>query len=96
MRALRLSTLYLLQNPEYSVALFQKIMRVEPALADKLFKLYRDQYNPELTLPDSVIDDLLAVGTFQVEGKAQSRAQPTGGARLELCGKGEALVLRPR
>lgn len=72
LRALRLSTLYLLQNPEYSVALFQKIMRVEPALADKLFKLYRDQYNPELTLPDSVIDDLLAVGTFRLKEKPKA------------------------
>jgi NitT/TauT family transport system substrate-binding protein len=72
LRALRLSTLYLLQNPEYSVALFQKIMRVEPALADKLFKLYRDQYNPELTLPDSVIDDLLAVGTFRLQEKPKA------------------------
>ena len=72
LRALRLSTLYLLQNPEYSVALFQKIMREEPALADKLFKLYRDQYNPELTLPDSVIDDLLAVGTFRLKEKPKA------------------------
>ena len=72
LRALRLSTLYLLQNPEYSVALFQKIMRVEPALADKLFKLYRDQYNPELTLSDSVIDDLLAVGTFRLKEKPKA------------------------
>ena len=72
LRALRLSTLYLLQNPEYSVALFQKIMRVEPALADKLFKLYRDQYNPELTLPDSVIYDLLAVGTFRLKEKPKA------------------------
>jgi len=72
LRALRLSTLYLLQNPEYSVALFQKIMRVEPALADKLFKLYRDQYNPELTLADSVIDDLLAVGTFRLKEKPKA------------------------
>ena len=76
LRALRLSTLYLLQNPEYSVALFQKIMRVEPALADKLFKLYRDQYNPELTLPDSVIDDLLAVGTFRLKEKPKNALGP--------------------
>ena len=72
LRALRLSTLYLLQNPEYSVALFQKIMRVEPALADKLFKLYRDQYNPELTLPDAIVDDLLAVGTFRLKEKPKA------------------------
>lgn len=47
LRALRLSTLYLVQNPEYSLALFQRIMHVDALTSDKLFKLYRDQYNPE-------------------------------------------------
>ena len=54
LRALRLSTLYLVQNPEYSLALFQRLMHVDAPTSDKLFKLYRDQYNPELTLPDSI------------------------------------------
>jgi len=72
LRALRLSTQYLLQNPEYSVALFQRIMRVDAPTSDKFFKLYRDQYNPELTLPDSVIDDLLAVGTFRLKEKPKA------------------------
>jgi ABC-type nitrate/sulfonate/bicarbonate transport system substrate-binding protein len=35
LRALRLSTLYLLQNPEYSHALFQRIMHVDALAADK-------------------------------------------------------------
>jgi hypothetical protein len=39
LRALRLSTLYLLQNLEYSVALFQRIMHVDAATSEKLFKL---------------------------------------------------------
>ncbi len=72
LRALRLATMYLLQNPEYSHGLFQRIMHVDAAAADKLFKLYRDQYNPELTLPDSVIDDLLAVGTFRLKEKPKA------------------------
>ena len=72
LRALRFSTMYLLHNPEYSLALFQRIMRVDAPTSDKLFKLYRDQYNPELTLPDSVIDDLLAVGTFRLKEKPKA------------------------
>ena len=72
LRALRLSTLYLLQNQEYSHALFQRIMHVDAAAADRLFKLYRDQYNPELSLPDSVMDDLLAVGTFRLKEKPKN------------------------
>ena len=72
LRGLRLSTQYLLQNPEYSVGLFQRIMRMDAPLADKLFKLYRDQYNPELTLPDGIVEDLLAVGTFRLKEKPKT------------------------
>jgi ABC-type nitrate/sulfonate/bicarbonate transport system substrate-binding protein len=71
LRALRLSTLYL----EYSLALFQRIMHVDALTSDKLFKLYRDQYNPELTLPDSIVDDLLAVGTFRLKEKPKALSQ---------------------
>lgn len=72
LRALRLSTQYMLQNVEYTHGLYQRIMRVEPALASQLFKLYRDQYNPELSLPDSIVDDLLAVGTFRLKEKPKT------------------------
>jgi len=75
LRALRLSTLYLVQNPEYSVKLFQRIMHVDAPTSEKLFKLYRDQYNPELTLPDATVDDLLAVGTFRLKEKPKALSQ---------------------
>src|SRR5262249_27949755 len=45
LRALRSATLLLLEKPEYSFSLFDRILRVQPPLADKLYKLYRDQYN---------------------------------------------------
>ena len=76
LRALRLSTMYLLQNPEYSLALFQRIMHIDAPSADKLFKLYRDQYNPDLTLPDAIVDDLLAVGTFRLKEKPKNALGP--------------------
>ncbi len=72
LRALRLSTMYLQQNPEFSLGLFQRIMRVDAAAANTLFKLYRDEYNPELTLPDAVVEDLLAVGTFRLKEKPKT------------------------
>ena len=78
LRALRLSTMYLLQNPEYSLALFQRIMHVDAAAADRLFKLYRDQYNPELSLPDGIVEDLLAVGTFRLKEKPKTPLGPQG------------------
>jgi hypothetical protein len=41
-------------------------------LVEKLYKLYRDQYNPDLSLPDSVVEDLLAVGTFRLKEKPKT------------------------
>ena len=72
LRALRSATLLLLEKPEYSLSLFDRILRVQPPLADKLYKLYRDQYNPELTLSDPIVEDLLAVGTFRLKEKAKT------------------------
>jgi len=72
LRALRSATLLLLERPEYSLSLFDRILRVQPPLADKLYKLYRDQYNPELTLSDPVVEDLLAVGTFRLKEKPKT------------------------
>ena len=72
LRALRSATLLLLEKPEYSLSLFDRILRVQPPLADQLYKLYRDQYNPDLSLPDSVVEDLLAVGTFRLKEKPKT------------------------
>ena len=72
LRALRSATLLLLEKPEYSLSLFDRILRVQPPLADKLYRLYRDQYNPELTLSDPVVEDLLAVGTFRLKEKPKT------------------------
>ena len=75
LRALRSATLLLLEKPEYSLSLFDRILRVEPPLAGKLYKLYRDQYNPELALSDAVVNDLLAVGTFRSKEKTTVNLQ---------------------
>jgi hypothetical protein len=75
LRALRASILRLQQQPEYSVGLFEKVMRLDRPSAEKLYGLVRDQYNPELTLPDSIVEDLLAVGTFRSKDKATYNLQ---------------------
>jgi hypothetical protein len=47
-------------------------MRIDAAAAEKLFALYRDEYNPDLTLPDAIMEDLLAVGTFRLKEKQKT------------------------
>ena len=80
LRALRLSTLLIQSRSEYGVAVFEKILRLDGASAEKFYHLFRDQYNPELSLPDAVVEDLLAVGTFRSKEKdrALANAQAVG------------------
>jgi hypothetical protein len=47
-------------------------MHVDAATADNLFKLYRDEYNPDLILSDAIVNDLLAVGTFRLKEKPKT------------------------
>ena len=92
LKALRTAISLILERPDYSVALFERSLRVEPLLAEKLYKLYRDQYNPGLSLPDSVVEDLLAVGTFRLKEKPKTAPSLQAVHELELRGKGETLT----
>ena len=75
LKALRAAIFWLQQQPEYTITLFEKVMRLDRPSAEKFYGLVRDQYNPELTLPDSVVDDLLAVGTFRSKEKTAINLQ---------------------
>lgn len=65
LRALRAAIFWLQQQPDYTISLLERVMRLDRPSAEKFYGLVRDRYNPELTLPDSVVDDLLAVETFR-------------------------------
>jgi NitT/TauT family transport system substrate-binding protein len=67
--ALRAATLLIQEQPEFGIAQFEKGMRLDRASAKEYYGLFRDQYNPDLVLPDPVIEDLLAVGTFRAKEK---------------------------
>ncbi len=69
LRALRTATSLLQEQPEFGVAAFEKGMRLDRATAKEYYGLFREQYNPEMSLPDSVIEELLAVGTFRAKEK---------------------------
>ena len=64
------------EQPGYGVALFQKVLRLDGNSAKEFYGLFRDQYNPELSLPDSVVEELLAVGTFRSKEKDKTRVSP--------------------
>jgi ABC-type nitrate/sulfonate/bicarbonate transport system substrate-binding protein len=71
LRALRAATSMLQEQPEFAVGVFEKGMRLDRATAKEYYGLFRDQYNPDMSLPDSVIEELLAVGTFRAKDKEQ-------------------------
>jgi ABC-type nitrate/sulfonate/bicarbonate transport system substrate-binding protein len=71
LRALRSATAMLQEQPEFGVGMFEKGMRLDRATAKQYYGLFRDQYNPDMSLPDPVIEELLAVGTFRAKDKEQ-------------------------
>jgi ABC-type nitrate/sulfonate/bicarbonate transport system substrate-binding protein len=71
LRAIRAATALIQDQPEFGIAQFEKGMRLDRATAREYYNLFRDQYNPELSLPDSIIEELLAVGTFRAKEKEQ-------------------------
>ncbi len=69
LRALRGATALIQDQPEYGIAIFERGMHLDRATAKQYYGLFRDQYNLEMSLPDSVIEELLAVGTFRAKEK---------------------------
>jgi hypothetical protein len=47
----------------------EKTLKLDRAAAERFYVLYREQYNPELTVPESVVKEWIAVGTFRDKEK---------------------------
>ncbi len=76
LRALRGSILFLQNQREVGVGLVQKLLQLDHAAAEKFYGLYREQFNPDLTLPDSVVEEWIAVGTFRAKDKKDLAVKP--------------------
>jgi NitT/TauT family transport system substrate-binding protein len=75
LRGLRNALLLIQEQPEYGVGIFERVLRVDRASAKQYYGLFREQYNTDLSLPDAVVEDLLAVGTFRSKEKAKISVQ---------------------
>jgi ABC-type nitrate/sulfonate/bicarbonate transport system substrate-binding protein len=71
LRALRAATLYIREQRPASVDLLIKTLRLDRALAEKLYPIYRDQDNPDLTVPDSVLEEYKGVASFRLKEKTK-------------------------
>jgi len=76
LRALRAAALFIREQPAASVDLLAKTLHLNRALADKLSPVYRDQYNAELTVPDSVLEEYKGVASFRFKDKEKIKELP--------------------
>jgi NitT/TauT family transport system substrate-binding protein len=76
LRALRAAILFIQSERETGIELMEKTLKLDRAAAEKFYSLYREQYNPELTIPDSVVEEWIAVGTFRAKEKEKVSVKP--------------------
>jgi len=75
LRALRNAILFLQNQREIGVGLVEKLLKLDRPAAERYYALYREQYNPDLTVPDSVVEEWIAVGTFRAKEKLTAKPQ---------------------
>lgn len=75
LRGLRTAILFLQSQREIGVDLLQKLLVLDRPAAERFYTLYREQFNPDLTVPDSVVDEWIAVGTFRSKEKPANKPQ---------------------
>ena len=75
LKGLRAAILFLQSQKEIGVGLLEKLLVLDRAAAERFYTLYREQFNPDLKVADSVVEEWIAVGTFRSKEKPQARAQ---------------------
>jgi hypothetical protein len=68
-----------------------KLLKLEFPVAGRFYALYREQFNPDLTVADAVVEEWISVGTFRANEKSPSAAI---GRRLDVCRKRPTLIIR--
>lgn len=75
LRALRNAILFLQNQRESTIGLMEKILKVDRPVAERFYALYREQFNPDLTVSDSVVEEWIGVGTFRAKEKITAKPQ---------------------
>ncbi len=55
LRVLRNANSFLKNQREISAGLVEKLLKLDRAVAERFYALYREQFNPDLTVPKSVV-----------------------------------------
>ena len=75
LRGQRSAILFLQSQREVGVGLLEKLLKLDRPAAERFYGIYRDQYNPDLTAPGSVVEEWIAVGTFRAKEKITVKPQ---------------------
>jgi len=75
LRGLRNAILFLQSQREIGVGLLEKLLKLDRVAAERFYAIYRDQYNPDLTVPESVVEEWISVGTFRAKEKITAKPQ---------------------
>jgi len=75
LRGQRSAILFLQSQREIGVGLLEKLLKLDRPAAERFYSVYRDQFNPDLTVPDSVVEEWIAVGTFRAKEKINVKPQ---------------------
>jgi hypothetical protein len=58
-----------------SAGLVEKLLKLAGPVAERFYALYREQFNPDLTGPESVGEEWISVGTFRAKEKITAKPQ---------------------
>jgi ABC-type nitrate/sulfonate/bicarbonate transport system substrate-binding protein len=75
LRGQRAAILFLQNQRDVGVGLLENLLKLDRPAAERFYGIYRDQYNPELTAPDAVVEEWIAVGTFRAKEKIAVKPQ---------------------
>jgi NitT/TauT family transport system substrate-binding protein len=75
LRGQRAGILFLQSQKEMSITLLEKLLGLDRAAAERFYPIYRDQFNPDLSVPDSVVEEWISVGTFRAKERITAKPQ---------------------
>src|SRR5262245_56564364 len=76
LRALRAAMLFIREQRAASVELLAKTLKLNRAVAERFYPLYRELYNPELTISDSILEEFIAVSNFRLKSTEKDKELP--------------------
>jgi hypothetical protein len=69
------SNSFLQNEREISAGLVEKLLKLDRPVTERFYALYREQFNPDLTVPAAVLEEWICVGTFRAKEKITANSQ---------------------